>query len=294
MSVTHSFIPLSHLGFLAVTGQDAASFLQGQVTCDLNEVTETQSQLGAYCNLQGRIIASFRIFQWKSEYYLQMPKEVIAPTLLAFKKYAVFSKVALRDASEEIACLGVLGEKAIASLNISADTHVIKIESTPPRIEIIATPSVIEDLQAELQQQKITETNLDVWRLEDIRAGIPTIYSQTIGLFTPHDINYPALHGVSFNKGCYLGQEIVARMHYLGKLKQHLYRISLDTSENIVPGTALTIAEKNIGRVVDAVALTPKHYEALAVMQDKVLQESDVVCDQGQISTTVKTHDEGV
>jgi folate-binding protein YgfZ len=166
-------------GLLKITGPDAKKFLQGQLTCNLDEVTE-EPRLGAHCNPQGRIISLFRIFLKDENYFLQMPPSMIPIALKALKKYAVFFKVELSDASSEI-----------------------KIS------------------------EKINQQN----KQAEIENGIAEIYPETSEKFLPHELNLPTLGGVSFNKGCFTGQEIIARMQYRGKLKTRLFStpISSDT-----------------------------------------------------------------
>jgi tRNA-modifying protein YgfZ len=110
--------------------------------------------------------------------------------------------------------------------------------------------------------------------LEDIRAGIANVFPETRGLFTPHDINYPQVNGVSFNKGCYTGQEIIARMHFLGKLKQHMYRVQFVSDAIPMPGANLVDADgNNVGTLVEAASVNAQHWEALAVLTDKSLTQ---------------------
>ena len=164
-------------GLLKVAGPDAKKLLQGQLTCNLDDVSSTNSTLGAHCNPQGRVISLFRLFMHQNAYYLYMPKSLVATALAALKKYAVFYKVELTDASEEI---------------------------------------------------KTLQTRLEPYA--DIAKGIPAIYPATSGKFLPHDLNLPNLHAVSFDKGCYTGQEIIARMHYRGTPKNHLYYAEIATT----------------------------------------------------------------
>lgn len=113
------------------------------------------------------------------------------------------------------------------------------------------------------------------WQLQDIRNGIPTIYRETIGEFTPHQINFQLINGISFNKGCYIGQEIIARMHYLGKLKQQMYRVSFSSNQPPVPGTKIYTAQKQeIGMLVNAATANNQDYEALAVLQNNAIKEA--------------------
>jgi folate-binding protein YgfZ len=274
-------LQLSHLGLIKAAGPDAEKFLQSQLTCDLREVDEDNTRLGAYCNPQGRILACFRLLKWQNNFYLVMPEEIIAPTLTVLKKYAVFSKVIISDASSDFAilgCIGVLPPLKKRALSQS-ETGVIEeqfIYSVPPtkteaRYEIIVLREALPSLYAEL----VTEPqNRSYWDYLDINAGLPCIYKETIACFTPQQINYPALGGVSFQKGCYPGQEIVARMHYLGKIKQHLYHATLAAAGVVpLPGIELCdAAGQVVGNIVRVSDYDPSLYHLLAVVQDSARQ----------------------
>lgn len=190
-------------GLLKVSGSDAKKLLQGQLTCDVNNVASTQPQLGAHCNPQGRIISLFYLFNYQDNYYLQMPRDMIDIALKALKKYAPFFKVELTDASDESNIIGSLG------------SHL---------------PTFLEN-------------------------GVAMIYPETSGVFLPHEINLPQLNGVSFNKGCYTGQEIIARMHYRGKLKNQLH-LATCKSETLIRGNDIFDNNGIAGKVVDYVGNT--------------------------------------
>jgi tRNA-modifying protein YgfZ len=130
---------------------------------------------------------------------------------------------------------------------------------------------------------KLEEVNLVInnnekfenWKLQNIQAGIPTIYPETVGLFTPHQINLQLLNAVSFTKGCYTGQEIIARMQYLGKLKQQMYRVSIGCEKNFTPGTKLyNDAEQEVGELVDAAFAAPQNLQALVVLNNSAIAQS--------------------
>ncbi len=228
---TCTLVDLTPLGLIAIKGNDAAKFLQGQLTCDVREVTDAQSRLGAHCDPKGRIQFTFRLFKFQDTYYFRLPVDVISHALILLQKYAVFFKVQLEDITQQWASFGLSGANcqtyledtfSIAPTAIDAvvplqDLILIRTSASLPRFEIIGKPATIINLQ---QQFPVTTPHDDfnTWKLLDIQSGVASVNSPTIGEFTPHDLNYPALNGVSFNKGCYTGQEIVARMQYLGQL----------------------------------------------------------------------------
>jgi folate-binding protein YgfZ len=209
---------LAHLGLLKVTGIDAKKLLQGQLTTNLDELASGARQLAAHCNPQGRVLSLFRIMAVADNYYLEMPAEIIPIALQALKKYAVFYKVDLSDASAEI---DQISDAATLSLN--------------------------------------------AWKAQNIQAGIPTIYIATTGKLLPHELNLTELNAVSFNKGCFTGQEIIARMHYRGQLKKRMYRARASSKTPPHAGADLYSAAGPAGTIVDSCFEADDCYQLLIV-----------------------------
>ncbi|MDQ0666275.1 CAF17-like 4Fe-4S cluster assembly/insertion protein YgfZ [Pseudomonas sp. SDT2931_S440] len=280
------FCPLSHEGVLAVRGADAAKFLQGQLTCNLNYLSDTQASLGARCTQKGRMQSSFRILLQGDGVLLAMATELLEPQLADLKKYAVFSKSKLTDESAAWARFGVSdADQVLAGLGLQlpAETDsvvrsddLIAIRVSPGRAELWAPAAQAQTLHSQLAAQ-LNEGELNQWLLGQIRAGIGQVMPQTRELFIPQMLNLQAVGGVSFKKGCYTGQEIVARMQYLGKLKRRLYRLSLNAGELPEPGTPLFSPNHNsaIGEVVIA-ARADQAIELLAVLQAEAAESGDV------------------
>jgi folate-binding protein YgfZ len=280
------FCSLSHEGVLAVRGSDAAKFLQGQLTCNLNYLSDTQASLGARCTQKGRMQSSFRILLQGDGVLLAMATELLEPQLADLKKYAVFSKSKLTDESAAWVRFGVSdADQVLASLGLELPTEtdsvvrsddLIAIRVSPGRAELWAPAAQAENLHSQLAAQ-LNKGELNQWLLGQIRAGIGQVMPQTRELFIPQMLNLQAVGGVSFKKGCYTGQEIVARMQYLGKLKRRLYRLSLNASELPEPGTPLFSPTHNsaIGEVVIA-ARAGEAIELLAVLQAEAAESGDV------------------
>ncbi|NVZ31183.1 folate-binding protein YgfZ [Pseudomonas sp. A4002] len=280
------FCPLSHEGVLAVRGADAAKFLQGQLTCNLNYLSDTQASLGARCTQKGRMQSSFRILLQGDGVLLAIATELLEPQLADLKKYAVFSKSKLTDESAAWARFGVSdADQVLAGLGLQlpAETDsvvrsddLIAIRVSPGRAELWAPAAQAQTLHSQLAAQ-LNEGELNQWLLGQIRAGIGQVMPQTRELFIPQMLNLQAVGGVSFKKGCYTGQEIVARMQYLGKLKRRLYRLSLNAGELPEPGTPLFSPNHNsaIGEVVIA-ARADQAIELLAVLQAEAAESGDV------------------
>ncbi|RMP68711.1 hypothetical protein ALQ18_02652 [Pseudomonas marginalis pv. marginalis] len=280
------FCALSHEGVLAVRGADAAKFLQGQLTCNLNYLSDTQASLGARCTQKGRMQSSFRILLQGDGVLLAMATELLEPQLADLKKYAVFSKSKLTDESAAWARFGLSqADHALASLGLDlpAETDsVVRTETfialrvSPGRAELWVPIEQAEAVRNSLATQ-LQHADLNDWLLGQIRAGIGQVMPQTRELFIPQMLNLQAVGGVSFKKGCYTGQEIVARMQYLGKLKRRLYRLSVNAAELPQPGTALFSPSHNssIGEVVIA-AKADQSIELLAVLQAEAADSGEV------------------
>ncbi|MCK1789725.1 YgfZ/GcvT domain-containing protein [Pseudomonas violetae] len=280
------FCNLSHEGVLAVRGADASKFLQGQLTCNLNYLSDTQASLGARCTQKGRMQSSFRILLEGDGVLMAMASELLEPQLADLKKYAVFSKSKLTDESAAWARFGLeYGDVALNSLGLdlpagtdSVARHggIIAIRVSPDRAELWVTANQADAVKEQLGAV-LAEGELNQWLLGQIRAGIGQVMAGTRELFIPQMLNLQAIGGVSFKKGCYTGQEIVARMQYLGKLKRRLYRLQLTSSELPEPGAPLFSPShaSAIGEVVIA-AQAGQCIELLAVLQAEAAQGGDI------------------
>lgn len=186
---------------IRIHGADATKFLQGQLTCDVEQIKDNEWSLGAHCNPKGRVMSLFRISHINNDYYLILPRSMVSLAISALQKYAVFFKVKIEEYTDF----------AIINANI------------------------IEDA---------------TYKLEQINRGIPDIYPETSGKYLPHELNLPQLGGVSFEKGCYTGQEIISRMHYLGKLKKSLRQTRI-AEESLTRGEDYVADGTLIGSIVD-------------------------------------------
>lgn len=280
------YCPLSHEGVLAVRGVDAGKFLQGQLTCNLDYLSDAKATLGARCTQKGRMQSSFRILLEGDGCLLAMASELIEAQLADLKKYAVFSKSKLTDESAAWVRFGVQnGDAALASLGLELpqDTDavvrgndLIAIRVSPARAELWVRAEQAAEIQSRLAEQ-LAEGSLNDWLLGQIEAGIGQVFGSTREEFIPQMINLQAVGGVSFKKGCYTGQEIVARMQYLGKLKRRLYRLSLADQDVPEPGAALfsPVHASSVGNVVIA-ARTAQGVELLAVLQADAAESGDI------------------
>jgi hypothetical protein len=291
MNNINNLIELTPLGIIKVEGIDAEKFLQGQLTCDVREVTEQQSRLGAHCDHKGRIQATFRLLKYQNDFYIQIPKNLIEHLLQCLKKYAVFSKVTLTNVSESWQQLGICGDNCPALLKefvseklpemIDAviclnNLLILQLPGNQPRFSLLGSNLAIEPLKQFLLPQ-CQPADFNYWQMLDIAMGIPAIYPETIGLFTPHQINFTNINGVSFNKGCYTGQEIIARMQYLGKLKQHMYKITFTCLQPITPGAKIIMMNQEksdeCGQLIHAVNMHDNKWLGLATIFDNAISQ---------------------
>ncbi|MDH1340522.1 YgfZ/GcvT domain-containing protein [Ectopseudomonas oleovorans] len=280
------FTLLDHEGLLAVRGADAAKFLQGQVTCNLNYLSASQSSLGARCTPKGRMLSSFRIVPVDDGYLLAMARELIESQQADLQKYAVFSKSRLSDESSAWVHFGLSGGDAVlnelglqlgaASDTIARTDSLLAVRLSDGRAELWAPTEDAQALQAKLAA-RLPHAPLNDWLLAQIRAGVGQVFGATRERFIPQMINLQALGGVSFKKGCYTGQEIVARMQYLGKLKRRLHRLRLVGSELPAVGIELfsPVHGSSVGEVVLA-AQAGDAIELLAVLQEDAVNDGRI------------------
>jgi hypothetical protein len=277
---------LSQHGLIAVQGPDAANFLQGQFSNDVSEVSERRSQLNAYCSPKGRLLAVFRLFLHDGVYYLLLPQNILDAILKRLRMYVLRAQVTLSNASDLLIRIGVSGFDAAARMtallgavpneaNEVAQVQgpdglltVLRLPGTVQRFVIAGEPAGIKALWGALQPNAL-QVRADYWNLLDIRAGLPNIHTATMDTFVPQMVNLDLLGGVSFTKGCYPGQEIVARTHHLGSIKRRMVTAWADAPDPPQPGDTLYAPGNSqaVGQVVDA-QLSPRGvFEMLAVVQ---------------------------
>ena len=275
---------LSHFGLISATGDDAQTFLHNQFTNDLKQVDAQHSQLSAYCNPKGRMLALFRVFKRNDIYYLSLPRETLDATLKRLRMFVLMSKVSLDDASASLVHIGISGPDAPAiitqrfatapgDINEVAEIDsitIIRVAGPQPRYELYGA---LTDIQAlwENWRQTLTPVGASAWELLDIRAGLPVLHGANVEAFVPQMVNLEAVGGLSFTKGCYPGQEIVARMKYLGKLKRRMYLAHVDTDAPPEPSAAIMAhadsGERKVGEIVTAQNIPQGGVDLLAVIE---------------------------
>ena len=236
--------------------------------------------------VKGRMQSSFRIVPEGNGYLLAMASELLDAQLADLKKYAVFSKATLSDESAAWARFGLQGgEAALQALGLTPPVEagatvrhegLIAIAVSAGRVELWVPAEQAAHVGAALAAS-LPEGSLNDWLLGQIRAGIGQVMGPTRELFIPQMINLQAVDGVSFKKGCYTGQEIVARMQYLGKLKRRQYRLLLDQLDIPAPGAEIFSPThgSSVGEVVLA-ASTGQGCELLAVLTAEAVADNNL------------------
>jgi len=286
------FINIDDHGLLLVQGPDAKKFLQGQVTCDIDALFDSKpstSTLGAHCTPKGRMLFSFRAFLLDEDTIaLSIVKSLITDAKKALEKYSVFSKVEIVDASDEYRILGLCANDNSSSEGLSELPSATNHTLTNPQGTIIA----IDEQHFEYYLDKASGDQLLLaypaevpnifWEQVKIAAGIAEVTPETVDLFIPQMLNYQAIGtGVSFTKGCYTGQEVVARMQYLGKLKRRLFAFSRNQAGAITIGAPLFTegSTQSIGNIVSAYHVDNGTTELLAVATEAAVENNSVYLD---------------
>jgi len=255
--------PISDLAVLTVTGNDAATFLQGQMTCDVNAVTETSSSLGAFCNPKGRVITTFLLIKNMDVFLLLMPIELLAAVKKRLHMYILRANVILTDSSDELCLIGLChghnqpDDTQLPFATSCHDNGSLTVYFPQNRDLILAHPEkAIAIWSKYVRDERFKPGHSDQWRYLDIVSGIPWLSAESSEEFIPQMLNLDKLGGISFNKGCYTGQEIVARTHYLGKAKREMFLAECSIAIPPEPNTAIIDTssgeEEVIGKVLQA------------------------------------------
>jgi folate-binding protein YgfZ len=289
---------LSHLGILQVSGEDAVSFLQGQVTNDVKQLDGSNSQYAGYCSPKGRLLALFLAFAHQDHCHLQMPASLIEPIMKRLKMYVMRSKVTIEDKSADILCFGLAGKEAEASLSALfktapskahdlitlEDATLLRLAGDWPRFEVFTNQQNAERIWNALAA-KAVKVGKPAWDYLEIQAGIPEIVPATQEAFVPQMVNLDALDGINFKKGCYTGQEIVARTHYLGKVKRRtqLAHIASTTSPQAGDHIQANGADEAIGQIVRAAPCVDGGFDVLVEIRlENLADELTTVVWNGQ------------
>ena len=285
---------LAHLGVLRFAGPDAAAFLQGQVSNDTRRLSAAATLLAAYSTPQGRTAAILHLLPHSSGILALLPREIVLPTLERLRKFVLRAKVQIEDVSDQFSVWGASGGAAVRARGLAvpataggyvetdgvgvaavvdrtgAADHAVAGgigavgdagaagEGGPSRYWVVGSDAA---LGAGADADPGAEHR---WRLADIRAGMPQIYAATREMFVAQMLNLDLIDGISFTKGCYTGQEIVARTQHLGRIKRRMFRLGLPPGTWAI-GQAIRLGDGRGGRLIE-LATTATGVEALAVL----------------------------
>ena len=280
--------PLVHLGLLEWAGEDAKSFLHNQLTSDINHLPATSAQHSAWCTAKGRMQASFVLYRRGPDYRALVSSDLLPATQKRLQMFVLRSKVKTADLSASHEIIGLSGPQAEAALYgaalpipakvmesaESADGTIVRLEQS--RFVLIVASEAAADWWTKLAANA-RPVGTPAWHWLDIQAGIPRIVDATKEAFIPQMVNFDKIGGVSFHKGCYPGQEIVARTQYLGKVKRHLYRIH--AANPLVAGASIFAPDSPdhpCGMVANAAPSPAGGYDALVVMQESFVESTNL------------------
>lgn len=251
---------LAHLGLIRFSGADAKTFLQAQLTQDIELVSESQAQLAAYCDPQGQVLGLGLLFMFHGDYYWQVPKDNVLPLLKRFKLFILRSQVDIEDFSDLLPRFGYAGTHAaqdiVVLLNETlsdtpysqhylssepfTDIAMIRLPTAHPCAFFIGPFPNIGVLWDRLETNG-TPVGAQDWALMDLAYGMPQVNAVLYGQFSAHMLNLDRIGAISFKKGCYPGQEVIARTHYRGKPTKRMMRFHAQATLSLAAGETLTV-----------------------------------------------------
>jgi tRNA-modifying protein YgfZ len=271
---------LSHFGVIQFDGEDAPGFLQGQLSNDVTKVNPALGQITAYCSPKGRVMANALLLLTAAGYWMQLPQELVEPIRKRLSMFILRSKVNITDLGEKVITLGISGARAAEILQkvigatptttyeIKMHGHCRIVNLGLSRFELLAPIN-----EAQVLWQRIAAHARPVgsacWDWLTIRAGIAVITTATQEQFVPQMINFEIVNGVSFDKGCYPGQEIVARTKYLGKLTRRMFLAHIQSQVSPQANDALfspDMGDQPCGTVVNSAPAPGGGFDMLAVL----------------------------
>jgi folate-binding protein YgfZ len=275
--VSKQALELASLSVLRFSGADAIAFLQGQVSNDTRRLTDGLPLLSAYSSAQGRVVAVLHLLPHSSGVMAILPRELALRTRERLSKFVLRAKVKIEDLSDRYSVAGAYDASALEPANLPAaggdHAGAAYVEREGIAVARVAdgarsaTPRywVVRPRESHSAALGGAAEDADLaWRLADIRAGMPQVYAATSEQFVAQMLNLDLLDAISFTKGCYTGQEIIARTQHLGRIKRRLSRLSLPAGSWSI-GQPLRLADGRTGRLTDVVRVGAG-FEALAVL----------------------------
>ena len=261
LNLENKYIHLNTHSTIKVEGDDRIQFLQGQLTQDINLIALDKALFAGFCNPKGRVLAFMLCFEEHDSIHIQIDSSIAEPILRRLKMYVLRSKVSLNLLDNQFTCVGFVGSKTLLNQDIklpenyldivrSHDVMIMRVGKDTERFQLMGEASKVKSFM-QLQLPEYTSMSIESWNNLNILDGVPDIYPTTQEAFIPQSLNMDLIDGVNFKKGCYTGQEIVARTHYLGKVKRRMYRGFIESQDVLTPGDQILNEKKEvIGQLV--------------------------------------------
>lgn len=272
---------LSDRGLLEVSGDDAVTFLQNQLTNDITKIDDKTHQFTAWCNPKGRVIANFRAFKRDDKIFLILSRDLIETVVTKLSRYIMMSKVTITDATDNLVHFGYAGENAERDLGLILDKvptepnetlntgnlSILRLPGDTPRFEVFGDITESMDLWSKCNV-RAAPVSSQAWDFMSIRAGRPVVTLASSEAWIPQMLNMTFINTVDFQKGCYPGQEVVARLKYLGKSKRRMFLAEIQTDQVPDVNASIVNAEgTEVGKVLNAVINPDDLVECLAVLK---------------------------
>ena len=280
---------LSWRSQIEISGADAKDFLHGQFSNDLMALDGSNTQLSSYSTPKGRVLALFRISKLGERYLLDCPADVAQAFVKRLSMFVMRSDVSIKLMDSERVSIGVFGETAAELLErhgagapetnhirvSEADIVVTAVPAATPHFVVSGPVEAMQTLWLSLQSDGASVQTADDWKLGLLQAGQPEVYSDTSESFVAQMLNLQLVDGVNFKKGCYPGQEVIARLQYLGSLKRQMFLFETEAEQTLSPGDAVMAegSEEPAGEIVDT-AKQGGRTVLLAVMKVAVLESA--------------------
>jgi folate-binding protein YgfZ len=267
---------LEHLGVLRFSGPDAVQFLQGQLSNDMRRLEQGRTTLAAYSNVQGRVVAILHLLPHSPGILAVLPRELAEPTRERLRKFVLRAKVQIENLSDGWVVTGFHDGAALRAAGLEMPepgasyreidgVGIAALAADPARFWVVSAANNAQSAAAAAATAADAAAAVERdWRLADIRAGLPQIYAATSELFVAQMVNLDLLDGISFTKGCYTGQEIIARTQHLGRIKRRTLRLALPHGPWVL-GETVELLDGRGGRLIELAAVD-SGFEALAVV----------------------------
>ncbi len=256
---------LDHFSIISISGANSTEFIQGQMTQDISAIGDDEARMTAILNPQGRVMSTALIMHWDDSIILVLNKDTVDDLIVWLSRFILRSKVTVSRLEAHIYGLNQnLANIESDSLDLEKEIFCLRSIETDAERTLLITKSLHD-----FSKSSITTMSSRNWQLADIQAGIPIIYKENIAKFIPQMVNLDLINGISFNKGCYTGQEIVARVQHRGKIKRRMFHISTQQSNTeIRPGTPVLLGDSEVGTIIQSVQYKNQIHSLAVIKND--------------------------